>query len=103
MEYGSGKLIDVPSFLFIGLQKGKRRLVEVGKWFRLRYENFLNDTYTRRQTRVDSSSRDRCIMSTQCLLYGLYPAVREQIWTENEKWQPIPVYAIPESDDNVSK
>lgn len=75
---------------------------EVGKWFRRRYKNFIADTYKHHDVRFESSSVGRCVMSALCFLYGFYPATGENIWTENEEWQPIPVYAIPKHEDNVS-
>lgn len=49
-----------------------------------------------------SSYADRCHMSAQLLLAGLYPPKKEQIWSEHLSWQPIPVPDLPRLLDNVS-
>lgn len=50
---------------------------------------------------VLSSYADRCHMSAQLLLAGLYKPVRNQIWNSDLLWQPIPVHELPRNLDNV--
>jgi len=77
---------------------------ELGKYLRGRYGGFLSDIYSPYEIRVQSSNVDRAIMSADANLAGLYPPVNNRsIWSEDIKWQPIPVHNIPEEMDNVSK
>lgn len=41
-------------------------------------------------------------MSAQLLLAGLYPPHKEQIWTSEILWQPIPINDNPRTLDKVS-
>lgn len=81
---------------------GKRRLYNLGKWFKMRYNNLTGNTYSRQHILVNSSGIDRTIMSAQCFLFGYYPADGYELWYDaHEKWQPIPVFEIPPMYDNM--
>lgn len=41
-------------------------------------------------------------MSAQLLLAGLYPPQKEQIWSTDILWQPVPIHGNPRNLDNVS-
>lgn len=83
-------------------QNGKRRLHDLGKWFKKRYNNLTGNTYCRQHILVNSSGIDRTIMSAQCFLFGYYPANGAELWYDaHEEWQPIPVFEIPPMYDNV--
>ncbi|XP_041452493.1 lysosomal acid phosphatase-like [Lytechinus variegatus] len=60
---------------------------------------FLNTNYTRPEINVRSTDVDRCLMSAESNLAGLYPPLAEMRFNPNISWQPIPVHTIPKEDD----
>lgn len=78
-------------------------MYNLGAFFRKYYANFLSEFYSFNETRILSSYADRCHMSAQLLLAGLYPPKKEQIWTTELLWQPIPVHDMPRHLDNVCR
>lgn len=40
-------------------------------------------------------------MSAESNLAGLYEPVGDDVWSEQIKWQPIPVHSMPEKSDAV--
>ncbi len=78
---------------------------ELGAWIRKRYQNTLIDEHYRfDQVLMNSSDYDRCLMSAECFLAGLYPPRFDDLWNKkNLTWQPIPVHTRPREQDNVSR
>lgn len=81
--------------------KGKLQLYYLGQRLREQYRNFLPEYYLTDNVYVRSSYADRCLMSAQTLLAGLFPPKGEQVWNPKLLWQPIPVRSVPRSEDNV--
>ncbi|KAK6641683.1 hypothetical protein RUM44_013398 [Polyplax serrata] len=80
---------------------GKQKMYEIGRLFRNRYNDFLSEKYSPNDVYVFSSDSDRCLMSAQLFLAGLFPPVGEQIWNRHIAWQPIPVHTIPRHLDKL--
>ncbi|XP_011312184.1 prostatic acid phosphatase-like [Fopius arisanus] len=79
---------------------GKHQHLELGRWFRARYDHMLPRKYSPYDIYVRSTDMDRTLMSAEANLAGLYPPVADQVWDEL-KWMPIPVHTVPEKLDNV--
>lgn len=78
-----------------------RQLYKVGKWIRKTYSTTVGLNYSSTISFIRSSDSDRCIMSAQALLAGLYPPTVDQIFVPNLKWHPIPVHTVPRNMDKV--
>ncbi|RZF46423.1 hypothetical protein LSTR_LSTR012498 [Laodelphax striatellus] len=79
--------------------EGKRQLYDLGMKLRKRYSKFV-DRFSVQTVRVESSDADRCLMSAQLLLAGLFPpAGADQLWNKDFVWQPIPVHTTPKIYD----
>lgn len=76
-------------------------MYDLGLKLRTIYPEFVPEYYVPNETYVYSSYADRCHMSAQLLLAGLYPPYKEQIWNLELPWQPVPVNDIPRHLDNV--
>lgn len=76
-------------------------MYDFGLLLRKTYARFLSEYYFPNETYVLSSYADRCHMSAQMMLAGLYPPVKEQIWNSELLWQPIPVHGIFRHSDKV--
>lgn len=86
-------------------QVGKERMYNLGKWFRDRYKNFdlVVDGYKHDRLLMNSSSKDRTLMSAELVLAGFMPPKPDEIWTSDDlQWQPIPVHNVPLNLDQVS-
>lgn len=83
------------------MKVGKRQHFELGKYIRRRYTNFLGEKYSSDEVYIRSSDMDRCIMSAQANLAGLYPPRGEQIWEPLLFWQPVPIHTVPMSEDEL--
>ncbi|XP_076439626.1 prostatic acid phosphatase-like [Babylonia areolata] len=79
---------------------GMRQQYALGQFLRSEYGDFLNSTYKNTEIVVESSDKNRCLMSSYCNLAGLYPPVDSQRWNEKLLWQPIPVHTRPITEDN---
>lgn len=77
-------------------------MYKLGQEFKEVYDQFLATEYIPEDVYTLSSYADRCQMSAQLLLAGLYPPVKEQIWNKNVLWQPIPVHYLQRHLDDVS-
>ncbi|KRT78746.1 Phosphatase [Oryctes borbonicus] len=75
-------------------------MYDLGKMIRAEYSWFTPQYYLANDVYVFSSYADRCQMSAQLLLAGLYPPVGEQIWNKDLLWQPIPIYSVARSADD---
>ncbi|KAF3706345.1 Lysosomal acid phosphatase [Channa argus] len=82
-------------------QEGMRQHYELGQFLRKRYTGFLNKFYDRNEVLVLSTDYDRTLMSAQSTLAGLYPPSGRQIFMKGLKWQPIPVHAVPKSQEKL--
>ncbi|XP_020614615.1 prostatic acid phosphatase-like [Orbicella faveolata] len=83
-------------------QIGMKQEYELGKFLKDRYVTeykLLNSSYLLNEIYVRSSDKDRCIMSAQTQLNGLYPPHGKQIWRDNLDWQPIGVHVVPRTED----
>ncbi|KAJ8968867.1 hypothetical protein NQ317_008123 [Molorchus minor] len=81
--------------------RGKQRHLELGKWFRNRYDSFLPDIYSPDDIYVRSSDVDRTLMSAAVNLAGLYPPAASQVFDEGLNWQPVPIHTLPKKKDFV--
>nr|CAD7463397.1 unnamed protein product [Timema tahoe] len=82
--------------------KGKMSMFELGKLFRQRYQGFLSRLYSPKEMHMESSANDRCLMSAELVLAGLYPPIGSQVWNHDLNWQPIPVHSTPRLQDKVT-
>lgn len=81
-------------------QKGKKRQYELGKYLRKRYYNLLGDgRYSPDKVYVESSNVDRALVSAAANLAGMFPPEKDQIWTDELQWLPIPIHTKPQKLD----
>ncbi|CAH0388978.1 unnamed protein product [Bemisia tabaci] len=83
------------------LQEGKVTTYDLGQFLRERYGGFLSSRYKAHEILMRSSRIDRCLMSAELVLAGLYPPVGTQIWNKDLPWQPIPVQTAPDDADDI--
>ncbi|CAH0548757.1 unnamed protein product [Brassicogethes aeneus] len=81
------------------INKGKLRHLELGRWLRNRYKNYLPEIYNANDIHIQSTDVDRTLMSAEANLAGLYPPMASQKFDKNLTWQPIPIHTIPEKMD----
>nr|CAD7266968.1 unnamed protein product [Timema shepardi] len=81
--------------------RGKLQMWELGRYLRQRYGSLVPDLYSPEDTFMTSSDVDRCLMSAQLVLAGLYPARGTQVWNPSLDWQPIPVHSTNPGQDNL--
>jgi len=79
--------------------RGMRRHLELGRWLRQRYTDWLSPTYDRAEVVIRSTDVDRTLMSALSNLAGLFPPQGAQVWEEELPWQPIPVHTVPQDED----
>lgn len=79
--------------------KGKRREFKLGEELRRIYGKFLGDIVTQNLVTGFSSGAYRTKSSLLLVLAGLFPPKRDQIWSENLNWQPIPTNYVQEEGD----
>lgn len=74
---------------------GKRQAFGLGKELRLFVGSLLSENYNRTQAKYFSSSANRCQMTLQVVLVGLYRPVGWAVWDSNSSlsWSPVP-YSI---------
>ncbi|XP_022921280.1 venom acid phosphatase Acph-1 [Onthophagus taurus] len=80
--------------------RGKLEMYDCGVNIRKNYSLFLPKYYYPDDVSILSSYADRCQMSAQLFLAGLYPPMDDQIWNSDLLWQPIPLRSLPRSEDN---
>ncbi|KAG9509314.1 putative acid phosphatase 5 [Fragariocoptes setiger] len=80
---------------------GKQRLYGLGMLTRLRYANFL--TFDPNEAYVHSSNMDRCLVSAQMVSSSIYPPRTKQLWSNDIRWQPVPVHSLPEHYDPLTE
>ncbi|XP_008193226.1 testicular acid phosphatase homolog [Tribolium castaneum] len=81
--------------------RGKLEMYLLGLKMRQLYHDFIPKYYFPDEVKVMSSYADRCLMSAQALLAGLFPPRDDQVWNKDLLWQPIPVHYVPRSQDNL--
>ncbi|XP_028408420.1 prostatic acid phosphatase-like [Dendronephthya gigantea] len=82
---------------------GMKQEFLMGKFLKKRYlQTILNQTYLRKQVHCRSSDRDRCLMSAEAQMAGLYPPLylnpqpNKKEW---QFWQLIPIHTVPKNLD----
>jgi len=83
---------------------GTERMYNLGKWFRERYKNFqvVKEGYDHTLLLMNSSGKDRTMMSAELVLAGFMPPKPQEMWADDGlKWQPIPVHTVPLKLDQV--
>lgn len=75
---------------------------ELGEYLRKRYKSLIPaDVYPNKLVYVQSTDRERTLMSAGAVLAGLFPPTKNQRWNQNILWQPIPIHTIPIKMDHV--
>lgn len=70
---------------------GRRQAYSLGKFLRQRYARLIPDEFTPAQVKAYSSSAERCQMTLQTALAGVFPpATGRSKWNARVSWQPIP-------------
>ncbi|XP_071648410.1 lysosomal acid phosphatase-like [Temnothorax longispinosus] len=82
-------------------KKGMLQLYNVGQWIRLKYGGIIGRKFESTATLVRSSYADRCVMSAQALLAGLFVPSTEDMFVPGLAWTPVPVHSIPRSLDKL--
>lgn len=80
-------------------QVGRLRAYRLGEILRVRYGDFLGETYEPSRLYARSTEYLRAKISLQLVLAGLFVPRGQQRWHESLDWQPIPFsYAGPNED-----
>lgn len=82
-------------------KKGMLQMLKLGEFLRARYNGYLSELYSPKEFLMKSSANDRCLMSGQVVLAGLYPPKGMQVWNPDLKWQPIPIHSTPRHLDQL--
>ncbi|XP_054011568.1 lysosomal acid phosphatase-like [Hylaeus anthracinus] len=82
-------------------KKGMVQLYNVGRWIRDVYGSLIGVKYKSSLLLAQSSYADRCIMSAQTLLAGLYPPSSDEIFVPGLNWRPVPVHSVPRDLDKT--
>jgi hypothetical protein len=82
-------------------KKGMQQMFKLGEFLRTRYNGYLSELYSPEELLMKSSATDRCLMSGQVVLAGLYPPKGMQVWNPELKWQPIPIHSTPRHLDQL--
>ncbi|XP_011872301.1 PREDICTED: lysosomal acid phosphatase [Vollenhovia emeryi] len=82
-------------------KKGMLQLYNVGQWVRLKYGAVIGRKFESTATLVRSSYADRCVMSAQALLAGLFVPSPEDMFVPGLAWTPVPVHSIPRNLDKL--
>lgn len=78
-------------------------MFSLGKWYRKHYSKLRKSVHSHTAIRVDSSNRDRTIMSAQCFMAGFYQPMcnKSQILESRLNWHPVPVHVVPKSNNVI--
>ncbi|XP_015588094.1 prostatic acid phosphatase isoform X2 [Cephus cinctus] len=82
-------------------KKGMLQMYNLGKWIRDVYGWLIGKSYNSSTSHVQSSYADRCIMSAQALLAGLFPPDPEETFLPGLPWLPVPVHSTPRELDKT--
>lgn len=77
------------------------QLYDMGQWIRREYGVIIGNKFNSATTLVRSSYADRCVMSAQVLLAGLFIPSPEDMFLSELAWTPVPVHSIPRNLDKV--
>lgn len=80
-------------------QEGIKEMHHVGQWLRKRYSKFLSESYKPDEFYAHSVDFERCYMTGEATLSGLYPPVGKDVWNKHISWQPIPIHGSPNTQD----
>lgn len=78
------------------------QLYNLGLWIRDSYGHLAGEIYNSKDVLIQSSDSDRCIMSTQALLAGLYKPDKREYFVAGFPWRPVPVHSTPKPYDKVN-
>ncbi|XP_045475064.1 testicular acid phosphatase homolog [Harmonia axyridis] len=81
--------------------KGVDEMYHVGKWLKRKYNSFLSEKYDPNEIYAQSLDYDRCIMTGEATLAGLYPPLADDTWNSKLRWQPTPIHVSPINQDIV--
>ncbi|XP_076547283.1 prostatic acid phosphatase-like [Osmia lignaria lignaria] len=82
-------------------KEGMLQMYTVGEWIRKQYGSVISKNYRSDLSLTQSSYADRCIMSAQTLLAGLYPPSPEELFVPSLIWRPVPVHSTPRHLDKL--
>ncbi|KAG5895628.1 hypothetical protein JTB14_017737 [Gonioctena quinquepunctata] len=80
---------------------GKKREYSIGVSLRNRYDKFLGKYYYPEIVEAMSTDYNRTKMSLQLVLAGLFPPRREDMFSDDFFWQPVPFNYLPRPEDKV--
>lgn len=76
-------------------------MYNLGRWIRGKYGAMIGNKYNNTRMLVRSTYAERCVMSGQTLLAGLFPPSPENMFVPGLEWIPVPVFPIPREMDKV--
>ncbi|XP_012150040.1 lysosomal acid phosphatase [Megachile rotundata] len=82
-------------------KEGMLQMYNTGRWIRNRYGSVIGNRYLSNLSLTQSSYADRCLMSAEALLAGLYPPSPEEIFFPGLNWRPVPVHSTPRNLDKI--
>uniref|UniRef100_A0A8C6DF08 acid phosphatase n=1 Tax=Moschus moschiferus TaxID=68415 RepID=A0A8C6DF08_MOSMO len=80
-------------------EEGVRQQLELGRFLRSRYKDFLSPEYRREEVYIRSTDFDRTLESAQANLAGLFPEAAPG--RSEATWRPIPVHTVPVTEDKL--
>lgn len=80
-------------------QAGKQDQYKLGQYLGKRYRNLIGTRYSSKQMYVRSTDEERCLLSAECTMFGLYPTSNDENWNDKLNFQPIPIHTMPLIDD----
>lgn len=80
---------------------GKEQHFKLGQLLKNRLKHFLTDGYEPNQVLVNSTNKDRTLMSASSNLAGLFPPEGNEVWNKQLAWQAIPVHTKPKQIDYI--
>lgn len=76
-------------------------MYKLGEYLRVKYQDYLGDTYYPEIISARSTDYSRTKMSMQLVLAALMPPSRSQIWHKKMNWQPVLFNYVPKPKDNL--